>query len=94
MGIVKMGDRGGDLIGRNGGIMGDSLEETKTGRDRKENILRCTFRTQKSCHPEEGARRLREAACDHHSPPARERTDVAPYDVAIELHTSGAIGTA
>jgi hypothetical protein len=74
--------------------MGDSLEETKTGRDRKENIVRCTFRTQKSCPPEEGAWRLREAACDHRSPPARERTDVAPYDVAIELHTPGAIDRA
>jgi hypothetical protein len=89
-----MGDRGGDLIGRKRGIMGDSLEETKTGRDRKENIVRCTFRTQKSCPPEEGAWRLRETACDHRSPPAMERTNVAPYDVAIELHTSGAINRA
>jgi hypothetical protein len=74
--------------------MSDSSDETKIGRDRKENILRCTLRTQKSCPPEEGACRLREAACDHHSPPASERTDVEPYDVGIELHTSGAFDRA
>jgi hypothetical protein len=34
---------------------------------------------------------IRDTAGDHPSPPVGARTDLAPCDVAIELHTSGAI---
>jgi hypothetical protein len=74
--------------------MGDSSEETKIGRDRKENILR-------------GRLRARGHALRTKQPGDRERpqaiinpllrgsgTDVAPCDVAFELHTSGAIDRA
>ena len=73
--------------------MGDSSEETQIGRERKENILPGRLRTQGHALRTKGLG-LGEAAGDHHSPPARERTDVAPCDVAIELHISGPIDRA
>jgi hypothetical protein len=74
--------------------MGDSSEETKIGQDRKEKHPAQQAQDVRSCPPDERALTLRESAGDHHSPPDRERTDVAPCDVAIELDTSAAIDRA
>ena len=74
--------------------MGDSSEETQN-RSRSEGKLAARqVRTRGNAPQDEGAWRLQEAAGDPDSPPARERTDVAPCDVAIEVHTSGAIDRA
>ena len=74
--------------------MGDSSEKTKN-RSRSEGKHPAQqAQDVRSCPPDERALRLREAAGDHHSPRARERTDVAPCDVAIELDTSTAIDRA
>jgi hypothetical protein len=74
--------------------MGDSSEETKIGRDRKEAILRCRLRMQGHALRRKGPGDCERPRAIITPLPARERTDVAPDDVAIELHTSGAIDRA
>jgi hypothetical protein len=74
--------------------MGDSSVETKIGRDRKENIPRGRLRTRGHALMTKGPGDCERSRAIITPPPAREQTDVASCDVAIELHTSGAIDRA